>query len=180
VERLGLKALYHVIRAWENTVRGEVLDAFLAELVPADRYLEVCKLKTGSLFKLSLVLGALSARAPGETVDKLAEAGELLGIIYQLADDIVDYTRQGKGKAREPGLALFEKWARTLPGGREDPLSAALDTLAHYTRRAEALLESIDYARPDKGRLLARIPRFLATKMLEEAGLQDKLAQGNS
>ena len=177
VEKLGFKALYHVIRAWENTVRGEILDAFLAELVPADRYLEVSRLKTGSLFRLSLILGALSANADQETVEKLGRYGDLLGIIYQLADDIADYknSQKGSGKKKEPGLALFEKWAKTRHPQARDPAEAALEDLAQHIRAAKAIIESLNLAR-EKAIILEHIPEFMAEKMLEEAGLHVKLA----
>ena len=176
VEKLGFKALYHVIRAWEGTVRGEILDSIITDLLPPEKYLDVARLKTGSLFRLSLILGALAADAPQKTVESLGEYGETLGIIYQLADDIVDYNLYLRGeKPLEPGLRLFIKWA-TREDPRIDPTRAAAKALASFVRHAEEIATSIEYADPRKGQYLAIIPRFLAAKMLETARLEHLLA----
>ncbi len=172
VERLGFKALYYVIRAWENTVRGEILDAFLADLVSPERYLEVCRLKTGSLFKLSMVLGALSAGASNRDLELLEEYGDLLGIVYQLSDDIVDYVRYTRGEApMEPGLALFERWARTRG---DDPVEAAIRELSLHIERSAEIASRISF-RGEKGALFRVIPIFMARRMLAEAGLEERL-----
>ena len=176
VEKLGFKALYHVIRAWEGTVRGEILDSIITDLIPPEKYLDVARLKTGSLFRLSLVLGALAARAPQEAIDSLAEYGEALGIIYQLADDIVDYHLHLIGeKPLEPGLRLFIRWARQHGDG--DIITTAVKTLSEYISLAEKKASSIDYTNPRKGLYLKIIPSFLARKMLESAGLEHLLSR---
>jgi len=177
VENLGFKALYHVIRAWEATVRGEVLDSFFNERVPPDRYLEICKLKTGSLFRLATILGALAAKADDETVEQLARYGDLLGIIYQLADDITDYTLHttGKGKPLEPGLQIFIKWAKNQ--GAETPeeiTAAALAYLRDRIQEAQEIIQNLQ-ADPAKKQILHAIPHYIAHRMLAEANLQHLL-----
>jgi len=177
VEDLGFKALYHVIRAWEATVRGEVLDSFLNDFVPPERYLEVSRLKTGSLFRLAMVLGALSAGADDETVEKLARYGDLLGVIYQLADDIADYHlyRTGSGKAMEPGLSIFLRWARSLGAEDDDEvIGVAAEYLRERIREAQDIIDSVE-ADPLRKQLLHAIPYYMAYRMLAEAGLEHLL-----
>ncbi len=172
VERLGFRAIFHVIRAWEATVRGEILDSFLPQLVPSTRYIELCKLKTGSLFKLSTILGAISSKASEHVERTLGEYGETLGILYQVADDTVDYYNYKRGlKAFEPGLKHFERWATNLG---KNPIDAGLGFLAERLNIITNLLDNIEF-KSEKAILLYFIPEFMVRKMLEEAGLDKKL-----
>ena len=176
VESLGFKALYHVIRAWESTVRGEVLDSFLTDLVQPEKYLEVCRLKTGSLFRLATILGALAARAPEEAVKRLGDYGDLLGIIYQLSDDIADYTLYTRGdRGMEPGLRIFEKWAKAQGAATpEETVQVAIAHLKNLIRKAQELIDQTP-GDPGKKRLLRAIPYFIAHKMLSTANLEHHL-----
>lgn len=170
VEKLGFKAIFHVIRAWEATVRGEILDSFIPELVPAPRYIELCRLKTGSLFKLSTLLGAISVKAPQEVEKRMGEYGETLGILYQVADDVVDYYNYKRGVGEfEPGLKHFEKWAKSRG---QEPIKAGLNYLNEKLEYASTILSTIKFAN-EKGALLEIIPRFMVVKMLSEAGLEN-------
>ena len=56
-----------------------------------DVYYQVIKQKTAALFQSCAAIGALSAGASKEQVDKAAEFGNNLGIIFQIRDDIFDY-----------------------------------------------------------------------------------------
>jgi geranylgeranyl diphosphate synthase type II len=47
-------------------------------------------LKTGKLFELSFTIPAILASLPPEKQDNFSEAGGLLGILYQLSDDLSD------------------------------------------------------------------------------------------
>lgn len=46
--------------------------------------------KTSALIQAALMCGAVLAGAPNETVDELEEAGRLLGLAFQIKDDILD------------------------------------------------------------------------------------------
>ncbi|MCE4601354.1 MAG: polyprenyl synthetase family protein [Desulfurococcales archaeon] len=169
VEKLGFRAIFHVIRAWEATVRGEILDSLLPELVPASRYIELCRLKTGSLFKLSTILGAISARVSSAVEKAMGEYGELLGILYQVADDVADYYNYKLGlRNLEPGIRHFEKWALTRG---DDPVEVGLSYLQDRLAEAERVLDTVEF-KNDKSVLLYFIPRFMVEKMLAEAGLK--------
>lgn len=170
VERLGFKALFHVIRAWESTVRGEIMDFVMARRLGPDRYIRLIELKTAALFRLATLLGALAARAGEEELQAASEYGRLIGVIYQVADDLADYTRATiKGSPLGPGEELFIRWARSLDP--EHPIDAA----KMFIR--EKLSEAVEAARALKPRdkdlalLLELIPAFLIQKLLSEAGL---------
>ena len=68
-----------------------------------DRYLERCALKTGKLFEAACVLGGGSG-----------EYGLLLGIAFQIADDILDCTGDTIETGKVPGIDLRDG-TPTLP-----------------------------------------------------------------
>ena len=78
-----------------------------------DRYLERCALKTGKLFEAACVLGGGSG-----------EYGLLLGIAFQIADDILDCTGDTIETGKVPGIDLRDG-TPTLPlllGAQVDPV----------------------------------------------------------
>ena len=90
--------------ALHTTAAGELADVRLSLRVgpaslPESLAMEEQKTSAYS-FALPLQAGALLAGVDGETVDRLGEAGRLLGIAFQLVDDLLgvfgDPTRTGK------------------------------------------------------------------------------------
>lgn len=61
----------------------------LAE-VSIDGYLEMIRLKTAVLLGASLSIGALAAGASSREADELFEIGSLLGLAFQIQDDLLD------------------------------------------------------------------------------------------
>ena len=59
--------------------------------ISEDIYYEVIKQKTAALFESCAAIGALSAGAPDEEVEKARLFGRNLGIMFQIRDDIFDY-----------------------------------------------------------------------------------------
>ena len=95
--------------ALHTTAAGELADVRLAlglgtVSLPASLAMEEQKTSAYS-FVLPLQAGALLAGADDGTVDRLAEAGRLLGIAFQLVDDLIgvfgDPTRTGKSATRD-------------------------------------------------------------------------------
>ena len=172
VERYGLRALTRVVAAWERAVRGEILDYLATPHLPPSRYLELVDMKTGSLFALAAALGAIAARRP-DLAPRLEDYGGHLGRIYQVADDASDYYLYIKGRRPklDPSEELFERWATEQLGATpgEDAVKAALEYVAREARKASQLLDGIPASR--KRRILKAIPRFMAEKLVEEAGL---------
>lgn len=70
---------------------------------PVDRYIERCALKTGKLFEAACVLGGGSG-----------EYGLLLGVAFQIADDILDCTGDTIETGKVPGIDLRDG-TPTLP-----------------------------------------------------------------
>ena len=57
-------------------------------------YYDVIDCKTGTLFKASAMLGALSVGASDEEVESCGRLGCLMGRVFQLKDDLFDYDKE--------------------------------------------------------------------------------------
>ena len=73
-----------------------------------ERYMEVIKRKTATLFEAGTRLGAVLAESPRETEDAIAEYGLQLGIAFQLVDDALDYRADCKELGKNLGDDLAE------------------------------------------------------------------------
>ena len=63
-----------------------------------ETYYQVIKLKTASLFATASRLGAISASLNDELTDRMERLGEIIGICFQIRDDIFDYYNNNVGK----------------------------------------------------------------------------------
>jgi len=94
----------------ENMSQGEVHqlmrkgDISLTE----DEYKEVIRRKTAMLFEAACRVSAIIADATEEQERALAEYGYNLGIAFQMADDLFDYTLQTSDFGKEVGADLRE------------------------------------------------------------------------
>ena len=59
--------------------------------ISEDIYFEVIEKKTAVLFESCAAIGALSAGASADDVERASRFGHLLGIMFQIRDDIFDY-----------------------------------------------------------------------------------------
>lgn len=72
---------------------GEILQLnnFENDGISEDIYFQVIKQKTASLFETCCEIGALSVNATEEEVIATKKFGQLVGVIFQIRDDIFDY-----------------------------------------------------------------------------------------
>lgn len=63
-----------------------------------ETYYQVIKLKTASLFATAARLGAISADQPTEVSRQMDRLGEIIGLCFQIRDDIFDYYNNDIGK----------------------------------------------------------------------------------
>lgn len=108
-----------------------------------DVYFDVIRKKTAALFTASAEAGALSAGAGSEEVEKAALFGEMIGIAFQIKDDIFDYF-SGEGIGKPTGNDMLEG-KLTLPAlyvlnHKNDPEACSL---ALRIRSLEATPEEI-------------------------------------
>jgi octaprenyl-diphosphate synthase len=71
-------------------------------------YLEVIRCKTAVLFQGACKVGALIARAPKPRCRALADYGLHLGMAFQMADDLLDYTQSTNNLGKMAGTDLLE------------------------------------------------------------------------
>jgi len=77
------------------------------DITEAD-YMELVDRKTASLFAVAAKLGAVAAGASEEAETRLGDYGWNLGIAFQLADDILDFTSREKVLGKPVGNDLRE------------------------------------------------------------------------
>jgi heptaprenyl diphosphate synthase len=99
---------------------------------PVQHYLGVVADKTGSLIATSGRFGALMSGADDDIVDVMTTYGELIGVAFQLADDVLDVSSDSDDSGKTPGTDLREG-VRTLPVlhalASQDPGDAELQEL---------------------------------------------------
>ncbi len=80
--------------ALEAICASQIDDVALRGAYPGDHdsYLKVVRGKTAALFAASCASGALLSEAKPEAVEALRRYGDLLGIAFQMADDMVDFS----------------------------------------------------------------------------------------
>jgi octaprenyl-diphosphate synthase len=109
---------YDLLQLVSDAVRrmseGELLQIEKARKLDIDEatYYRIIGDKTGSLIAACLACGASSADASSDDVQRLKEAGESLGLAFQIRDDLFDYGGADVGKPL--GLDLQER-KLTLP-----------------------------------------------------------------
>jgi octaprenyl-diphosphate synthase len=83
-----------IAMALEAICEAQIDDVALRGAFPGDHdmYLRVVKGKTAALFAAACAAGAELSDASSEVVEALRRYGELLGVAFQMADDMVDFS----------------------------------------------------------------------------------------
>jgi heptaprenyl diphosphate synthase len=113
---LGPDAVRIQAETFERLVSGQISESVGPRdgINPVAHHLDVLAGKTGSLISTSLRFGAMFAGCPAQTVEILAEFGELLGVAFQLSDDLLDIASESEQSGKTPGTDLREG-VHTLP-----------------------------------------------------------------
>lgn len=100
--------------------------------------------KTGALFKVAVTIGGILASCDELTLDILKEYGNTLGLAFQIADDILDYTGDFSKIGKNTGMDVYKT---TYPKlfGVEKSKKLAKKTVD----KAANLLEKIKTAKTD-------------------------------
>lgn len=77
-------------------------------------YYEITRDKTAVLLRSCCEIGAISQSQPPEVVEKMGNFGEMLGMAFQITDDVFDYTKANYIIGKPVGNDLKEKKV-TLP-----------------------------------------------------------------
>jgi octaprenyl-diphosphate synthase len=105
-----LRIVQILAKLTENMSQGEVHQLMLKGDInlTEDEYKEVIRRKTAMLFEAACRVSAIIADATDEQERALAEYGFNLGIAFQMADDLFDYTLQTAELGKEVGADLRE------------------------------------------------------------------------
>lgn len=83
-----------------NVYFGQTIDISWHKKFPknigVEKYTEMCRLKTGGLVRMALRMACVLAGKSVKTEKKFAKFGELLGIAFQIKDDVLDLTADRK------------------------------------------------------------------------------------
>ena len=107
---LGPQAVLVHAQTFERLCTGQIRETVGPEegLDPVKHHLQVLADKTGSLIAASGRYGAMMSGADPATIETMSRFGELIGVAFQLADDIVDITSESAESGKTPGTDLRE------------------------------------------------------------------------
>jgi octaprenyl-diphosphate synthase len=121
---------------------GEMLELRLVKnhKISQEQYISVIENKTASLFEASAKIGAILAGGNETQVNALANFGRLLGIAYQIHDDLIDYNNEER---------LFNILVKQ---NDEDNIFIEImeNTYQSYSDRAREELETIEVSHRSK------------------------------
>lgn len=170
VETGSLRVLDILANASATIAEGEVLQLTAARNLATDEgtYLRVIRGKTAALFAAATEVGGVIAGAPEPVIGALHDYGDALGIAFQMADDLLDYTGDpavtGKavgddfreGKLTLPVIKAVGRadadergfWRRVIEQGRQDEgdLAQALALMERHGTLEETRAEALEWS----------------------------------
>lgn len=99
--RCGDPRVTNIVGALGQTLSdGEIYQMFHSHenLISEEVYFDIIRKKTASLFSSCAEIGALSADASNDDINRARQIGEYVGICFQIRDDIFDYFSNDVGK----------------------------------------------------------------------------------
>ncbi len=84
-----------------DLIQGQMLEFALKkeQHYKKENYLEIAEKKTASLFSLAMAGASIIGSADTKTVEEMHEAGRLLGIAFQIRDDLIDLIGKKEGRS---------------------------------------------------------------------------------
>ncbi|MCP4884225.1 MAG: polyprenyl synthetase family protein [Flavobacteriales bacterium] len=106
--------LKHISIAVREMSEGELLQIEKARRldITEEVYFDIIRKKTATLIAACTAIGAASVDAPKDEVESMRKFGELIGISFQIKDDLFDYSEKKIGKPT--GIDIKEQ-KMTLP-----------------------------------------------------------------
>jgi farnesyl diphosphate synthase len=133
---------------------GQALDLAAETTVPDEQGIVTLQaMKTGALLRFACEMGPVIAGASAEDRTRLRRFGEIIGLAFQIADDVLDITSDaetmgkatgkdaGRGKATLVGLHGLD-WAEQ---SLDQLVSEAVATLSPYGDKAAMLIATARY-----------------------------------
>jgi octaprenyl-diphosphate synthase len=115
IENKEFNLLEIVARAVREISEGELLQIEKARKldIKEDIYFNIIKQKTASLIAACCASGAASSGANEDTIKKMHQFGELIGIAFQIKDDLFDF--ESSSKTGKPTGIDIKETKMTLP-----------------------------------------------------------------
>ncbi|HZW78011.1 MAG TPA: polyprenyl synthetase family protein [Flavobacteriaceae bacterium] len=117
-------------------------------------YYEIIRQKTATLIAACCAMGAQSVMAPSQEVERMRKFGELIGMAFQIKDDLFDYGEERIGKPT--GIDIKEQ-KMTLPliytlnkASKEDR-SWLINSVKNHNKDPKRVKEVIEYVRNNGG-----------------------------
>jgi len=125
---------------------GEMMEIKLGkELeITEDDYIKVLEFKTASLFEASAKIGAITGGGDEEQVHTMTSFGHLLGIAYQVHDDLIDWNNENR---------LFNMLVKKNNGKTKDFVDRMDKMYQTYASKAKNELRKISTESEAKGHL---------------------------
>jgi len=107
---LGSEAVRLQARTFERLVIGQISETQGSTdgLSKLDHYLNVVSDKTGSLIATAARFGAMLSGATSSEIETITQFGEKIGVVFQLADDVIDISSESNESGKTPGTDLRE------------------------------------------------------------------------
>ncbi|PKA82382.1 octaprenyl-diphosphate synthase [Ulvibacter sp. MAR_2010_11] len=117
-------------------------------------YFEIIQKKTATLIAACCAMGAQSVNASKEEVENLRRFGELIGIAFQIKDDLFDYGKEKIGKPtgidiKEQKMTLPLIYALNHASAKEK--SWLINSVKNYNRDKKRVQEVIDFVKKTGG-----------------------------
>ncbi|MFV0492306.1 MAG: polyprenyl synthetase family protein [Pseudorhodobacter sp.] len=170
VETGNLRVLDILANASATIAEGEVLQLTTAQDLATTEaiYLQVVRGKTAALFSAATEAGGVLAGVAEDKIRALYAYGDALGIAFQIADDLLDYSGAVETIGKNPGDDFRERkltlpvikavaradtgerefWTRTIAKGdqRENDLEEALAIMARHGAMEAAREDAMGWA----------------------------------
>ncbi len=107
---LGTEAVALIARTYATLCEGQVLELQLANDLDhgPDEYYRVIGGKTASLIRTSARLGAMTGGADAETIEAISDWAWEMGLVFQLADDVLDFVASEEWLGKPAGSDIGE------------------------------------------------------------------------
>jgi geranylgeranyl pyrophosphate synthase len=163
------RAIALLAKASTALARGELAqrhDAFDVS-ISEERYLERCRLKTGTLFECACLLGWTATRHPRTRgAEEMAEFGSGIGLAFQLLDDVLDVSGppERTGKARGTDLLDGTVTLPVIEALKANPDLLRCDLSMHVKDKSQ---RKLDLRSLDAASAAALCDRIAATGVLD-------------
>ena len=139
-----VRVVRYIAQLGQTLADGELLqlDNEDSEVLSEADYFDIISRKTASLFSVCARLGALAAGGNEADAERLGQFGKLIGICFQLRDDVFDY---GTAEVGKPVGNDMKEGKLTLPAiyAVKHSEDASMLELAKRVRRREATAKEI-------------------------------------